>query len=287
MGKLAFFGGEGAIIKLTKHVYVHFTFFLVLALAFLFDIIQIVAFAFLTAMAHELCHLFSALLLGERPVRITVMPYGCRLSMYTIESGIHEVLIALAGPLFNLVMFLIFRTGPLAQMNLAMFIVNMLPALPLDGGRVAAVIAARLFGPFRAVGIMRNISRVLAAVIIALGALVAYLSGYNLSILIIGAFLLSSALSGDPAAMRIYKVMVGADKKLCDPGKVLGAQEFAASTSSPARLLLRHVPANKYFFVSVVDDSGHIVGRLTEEELADAITAHGARIKLGEIMKNS
>lgn len=108
------------------------------------------------AALHELGHLLAGLAMGMKPKKIELMPYGLSISFgltpndynKTILKGnfltIKKVLIALAGPVTNLVIICIamkvelglFSNLMIIYANLLLILFNLLPIYPLDGGRI-------------------------------------------------------------------------------------------------------------------------------------------------------
>ena len=124
-------------------------FFIILIwLIFATDIIVAVSY-FLVIFIHELGHYYVAKYCGYKLSKFSLSPYGVSLSYYgqTLEQK-DEIYIALAGPVVNLVVALItvafwwmFPTFYLVsynfvEVNLIIALTNLLPAFPLDGGRV-------------------------------------------------------------------------------------------------------------------------------------------------------
>ena len=113
---------------------------------------------FLSVLVHELAHSLTAKRLGYSVVSITLMIFGGVSHIRELRSrASHDFLIAAAGPASSLaigisasVLYLIYRDpfatgGPailqgilfyIGLQNIALAIFNMLPGLPLDGGRV-------------------------------------------------------------------------------------------------------------------------------------------------------
>ena len=124
------------------------------ALASLINAAILFSILFISVLLHELGHSFKALELGYETKHITLYPFGgiaaigpsSKTGQLMQEVPSHELKIALAGPFTNLVIFLL--ALPLYLMfdipfllefmilNLAMGIFNLLPAYPMDGGRV-------------------------------------------------------------------------------------------------------------------------------------------------------
>ena len=72
-----------------------------------------------------------SLMLKEKVASLKLLPWGCMLSLSSIPDKKHSILILLAGPLFNLIMFLL---GIYPEENLALALFNLMPVAPLDGG---------------------------------------------------------------------------------------------------------------------------------------------------------
>ena len=124
-------------------------FFIILIwLIFATDIYVAVSY-FLVIFIHELGHYYVAKYCGYKLSKFSLSPYGVSLSYYgqTLEQK-DEIYIALAGPVVNLAVALItvafwwmFPTFYLVsynfvEVNLIIALTNLLPAFPLDGGRV-------------------------------------------------------------------------------------------------------------------------------------------------------
>jgi Zn-dependent protease len=185
-------------------VYVHWTFLLLLGVVFftnlggapgaaLFAMAMLVAI-FGCVVLHELGHALTARAYGIPTRDITLYPIGgvARLERLT-DRPIEEFWIALAGPAVNvaiaaaLVLFLNLDGVPLAAVSLlrlmgqgdflatllianaGLALFNLLPAFPMDGGRILRAALAHFQGQLRATRIAAGLGVAVAGLILLYG----------------------------------------------------------------------------------------------------------------------
>ena len=135
-------------------------------------------------LAHELAHAAAASGFGLRVEEIRISPLG---ATARIESGFElspevEAAVAVAGPMASLVMAAvgIIMWGEGAELftgvNLGLALFNLLPAFPLDGGRIIRALAAGRMGWRGATRLAVTVSRVVA-VVLAMWGVVGFRAG--------------------------------------------------------------------------------------------------------------
>jgi len=116
----------------------------VLIIAFLFNNIN-TYFIFLVFISiHELSHFIVGIIGGWKPRKISIEPFGISLDFYNYNRffGFNKVFFYIVGPLVNLICAIIFIKIPIAlreeivYINILLFLFNILPILPLDGGKI-------------------------------------------------------------------------------------------------------------------------------------------------------
>lgn len=179
------------------------SFVLLVLLFYLLDTENRLPMILLAAALHEGAHALCILLLGGRIREFRISGLGGHL----IADNRHfsygkEIAVALAGPLTNvLVAFATVRLSGLfaseaamhmfAGFNLLLGLFNLFPVHPLDGGRIVRALALLTLGPGDGERLARFVSIFFSLLVIALGVLLFRRSGFNVSLLILGVFLLA------------------------------------------------------------------------------------------------
>ena len=150
---------------------------------------------------HELGHVAVATALGGRMERLSLTAVGAELKIgYDIPlTYSRDSLVALAGPLANLlagVLALALRWELAAALTFAVGIFNLLPILPLDGGRIVYGLLANRLDPDWADRLMTALSGCLVGLLVGVGA-VAAVQFANVTLLLTALWLLVGVLRRD------------------------------------------------------------------------------------------
>jgi Zn-dependent protease len=150
---------------------------------------------FTSVVLHELGHALAARAYGIGTDNITLYPFGGIASITgNPRSAWEEFVIAIAGPAVNFALFVIFAvlwaaTGwaslvTIAAINLSMGVFNLVPAYPMDGGRVLRAGLSTRMGWFRASDLSMRVGKGFAWLFLFAGVVT-----FSPSLLLVGAFL--------------------------------------------------------------------------------------------------
>lgn len=183
--------------------------FIFLILFYFTKQIELYAFIMIFALVHEFGHLLAGLLMGMKPEKLELMPFGVSISFKInvkeynkkIKKGnileIKKIIVAAAGPITNFIIILvtcnlkldILKSLIIIYTNFLIMIFNLMPIYPLDGGRILKGILHINLGKVKSEQYTNNISIITAIVITAISSiLILYME--NISIFLIDIYLL-------------------------------------------------------------------------------------------------
>lgn len=260
-----------------------------------------VALLFACVLLHELGHVFAARHYGVKTPDITLWPFGGIANMERIpEKPSEELVVAIAGPAVNVVIALVILVFlgatlgsaginadelakiedpassllvKLAGANIFLVLFNLIPAFPMDGGRVLRALLAMNMGHARATALAASIGQGLA---IGLGLLGIFT---NPMLMIIGVFVFLAA-SGEAGQVQLKEASRGhivADAMITH-FETLGPQ---STVDDAADALIRST--QKEF--PVVDGAGRLRGVLTRDAMIRALKDTGPQTPVIEVMQ--
>ncbi len=165
---------------------------------------------FACVVAHEFGHILTARNFGVKTPEVTLLPIGGVANMERIpEEPWQELLVAIAGPMVNVVIagLLLLAGGfsvadlqsidlekatlmqRLALINISLVVFNLIPAFPMDGGRVLRALLAVWLGPQRATEFAAKLGQFFAFLFVAAGLFL------NPMLVLIGMFIYIAAVS--------------------------------------------------------------------------------------------
>lgn len=255
----------------------------------------------LSVIVHELGHALVARRYGIETREIMLTPVGGLARLDGYPQGLAELAIAIAGPLVNLILAIAVFLGlasaglppwgagavvdlPSALQwlligNLGLFALNLLPAFPLDGGRILRAALSFPMGQERATKIATRLGMVLAG-FLGLAALMPWQFGvtFNVLLFLTALFVLLGA-SRESSLVRTLQALEGrrAGEAMMTRCERLAPQD---TIEWAVRLLLS--TTQRQF--PVVDGWGRVAGEVDRDRLLDLVARCPGDTPLLELM---
>jgi len=279
-----------------SEIRIHLTFFLLLAWFGIagysaagwtgsLDAILFILAVFACVVLHELGHALAARRYGITTPDITLLPIGglARLSRMPNDPK-QELVIAIAGPLVNVAIagiLVLFGanlaldaeeiTGygqgfisQLAVINLYLFAFNLIPAFPMDGGRILRALLALRFSRRRATEIAARIGQGIAFLFVLLGLV----TGNVLLILIaVFVFLAASSEAGHTGLMEVA-ARLPVERAMIRSFESLSPQASIGDAADAVLATTQHE-------FPVVDGGGRLRGVVTRRAIVASLRSHG------------
>ena len=248
---------------------------------------------FLCVLLHEFGHAIAAKAFGIKTPDITLLPIGgvARLERMP-EKPSQELIVALAGPAVNVAialgLFIVVgfggvmdaenpeRGGMLVQLmriNVWLVLFNLLPAFPMDGGRVVRALLATRMNYARATQIAATIGQACAFIFGFAGL-------FGNPILIFIALFIYIGASQEAAVAQMKDVSRGL------PVSSAMVREFhTLSADAPIEDAVDLLIATSQHDFPVLDRTGAVAGVLLRNDLVSALRKHGPTMRVGEVMR--
>lgn len=249
---------------------------------------------------HELAHLAAAKLTGVAIQEIRILPFGGSARMENpYRLPLRQILpVAAAGPCANLLLALCLaalaqwglleasKAALLAQPNMILFLFNLLPALPLDGGRMLFALLRHPLGEKKA-----HAAGLWSGRILAFGLLALTLAGglkrgiLNLSFVLAALFILACG-KDEKCALLKSRAQQLSDLLAADfSGRPARLYQLDASEQAGKALSLLRPREAGWFMLT---RSGKPAGMLGARELLDYLLNGGApEAALGDLLEFS
>lgn len=279
------FGGWWTHAEVLRRIRLHPLFLALLVVSWFAGLFQETFVLFLVVILHELGHAWMANALGYEVREVSLLPFGgvARLSYGNIGfAPRNEALVAIAGPFVNLVLVLLsalmYAAGLwsltfyhlVAGLNLWIAVFNLLPALPLDGGRIWRAARSRSLGYERATREGYRVGLWIAATLLLMGVTALWTGHPHFGMIILGMFLFVSAWAGR-RDLRMDTIRFLDAKRQQDRQSVQAIRSIASQISAPIRDVVKQFAPDRYHLVYVLSDDGAVAAIVEEDEVLAAV----------------
>lgn len=267
---------------------------------FLLGYIENILISFFVVLLHELAHTVVAKIFNYKIKNIELFPFG---GVARIEESIainpkHEVMIALAGPIFNFT--LIIMTYPFIEhiqnnekllffiyTNLIIGIFNLMPIIPLDGGRIVRAYLAFLIGVKRSTKVVVKISKAISIIIFLWGCLLTKQSPENVFVPLISIFLFIAAHREHQMAVFIFMKEITQKKQYLLSQGILNTKNLVAVKNTLLKDIMNQFTPRRYHIITVMDKKCNVIGVLTESQVLDGMIKYGMNVTLDQLLRRN
>ena len=254
---------------------------------------------FTAVLLHELAHMAAARRRGLGPGEVELLPFGgvARLGTELALRPADEVRVALAGPACNLVLTvaaLVLKSygiwhpdlGPFfVRINLMLAGFNLLPAFPLDGGRICRALWANRVGLSRATHRAARLGQVIGVLTVLLGLAGVALGTGGLVPAVIGFFVFFAAAREKGMASYHYIRHLTQKKSDIAARGLLPVRVLACPESLPVGEVAKRFLPNHFQVVTLLNSSFGLAGFLGESEIVEGLFERGPRLPVGLLLK--
>lgn len=267
------------MIKIGK-IYIHYLTVLLFVICWITRRLELIFLSYFAVFLHEMAHTLAALLIGIEPSYIAFFPFGVNLRVKSriIYSISDEILLYMSGPLLNAVLALFIQIFFQKTLyinyfywnNIGLFIFNLLPILPMDGGMVVKRILSDKIGSSNAEKILRYISAILIFLLLVFEIWLAVNNKLNFTLFFIIVFLTANIFTNNEKySINFIKELLYIKEK--QNKKINKADVLLMNEDYSERKVAESFNASKSYVVLKKNKKGKIVEILTEEEIIDKI----------------
>ena len=279
---------------------VHPTFLLVLVVYGVLGLVAQALLVFALVFGHELAHLLTARAYGFKVVGLELFPFGGAAYCDDLFEGrkLEESVMALAGPAFNIVLLFIGQalrwegmwTGALSddfvRYNVWLAGFNLVPVLPLDGGRVMRAFCAGSFGFVRTTKFLAKAGQGLG-VLLALYGVILWGRGQftegSLTFIILGGFFwLAGSKEISVAHITFLRQLTRKKEELMKKG-LMRSFWLTVHSKTPLVRIVEEFTPDRYAMVSLTDEKMDLNKILTETEVVEGMLREGIRFPVGKL----
>lgn len=283
---------------------IHLSSIIVIILALITDLGAEYLCAFISISIHEAVHIYFGKLFGLKIYNIALLPAGLTAVIDEAGASLREkIIIYLSGPLANAIIFMltfscyhilnsvvndnkiIYILTLFYKVNIYLTVFNMLPVLPLDGGRIFFEILAKQKGIYITLKYVKIIYFAFFCITFCVGIIQSYLY-HNFNILIISiylAYLIKSA-KWEAVFMNLKQLLFRRSRIL--KKGVYPVRTIVALKDVSLGDILKYMDFDSFHIIHILDEDFKLTYTLTEQDIIDGLIKYDKDISFDEFIKN-
>ena len=247
---------------------------------------------------HEYAHHLVALRFGLCMDEIRLYPFGAVLygELHRLNC-LQEIIVALAGPLFNLFLAVVFTalwwmvpeiyvwTDVVVMANTSLALFNLLPLYPLDGGRILLNLLTLKKNPRAAFRFLRIFSLIVSILCFALYFLSFVLGAPNYTVGMAGFLVLTGCLDGgtEIKLRKSYSAQFPEEKLRCG----IEVRTLAVSAKLTLFEILKLLHSDCYYRFLVLGENGKPIAELEHGVLSELVQTQNLHVPVETLLNKS
>ncbi|WIV10606.1 M50 family metallopeptidase [Proteiniborus sp. MB09-C3] len=279
-------------ISIKVNIFMLIVFALYFMLGYFIEVLVIV----FTVLIHEISHSLAARKCGFEINEIEIFPFGgiARFEYMKTIYPKEEIFICAIGPLSNFAVMIVFMGlkslyfdnylfDYIIKINKLMFIINIFPVFPLDGGKIIRAVLSLFIGYKSSTTKLSYITYMLCTIIILYDILNG-LIGDGTSLSLIAVFtIIAAKKEREMAAFAFIKSITGKTNEINRKKKMKAHLLVCIKTINIKEALDCFLP-NRYHIFIIIKSNGETIGTITESQLLEGIYSYGLDITLEELL---
>jgi len=280
---------------------IHPTFIGLLVLCSLCGLLTRAFLVFGLVILHELVHMLAAKGFGIKVNSIELYPYGGTAVLEDSFEGkkLEESVIAFAGPAFNFSLLFIIQylrwegilegqwSLELVKINFWLGCFNLIPVLPLDGGRIVRALLSGHFGFVKTTKFLAAAGKGLGGIFVILGFV---LQAFQFIVFEPAVFIVLGVFFWLGSTKELKNARIVFLKQLCRKKEMLlrrglmSSYCITVSQDTPVSRIVHEFTTDRYCLVSVLGRKDKLEHTLSETEVIQGMLEKGLKIRIGELV---
>lgn len=279
---------------------INYLLFILFMLYFILGYFNEVIIIFFSILIHELAHVCLAFKLGFKVNCVELFPFGgvARIEGFIGLEPLKEVKVAIIGPVINFLfaVILIFIKKYLFEYqiiilliktNLILALSNILPILPLDGGRILRAVLSLNLGIKKATSYILNFTYFLSVSMILCGVLLFIRDVNGIYLILFFIFIIIAAKKEKDMAVFIFlKQIICKSQKVSESG-IYKVQHIICLNDMKIKSVIENFLPNKYHIIIVIDREGNVIETLYEKQILEGVIKYGYDITIEKLLNKN
>ena len=248
---------------------------------------------FFSVLLHELGHIIIAKFFNIQVLEIQLYPFGGIAYTENISKygGRIELFVALGGPFISMLIAIAFYffgkhlslSSTIIKYNTALFLFNLVPALPLDGGSIVRNLLLSKHSYKCATKFMTRSGKILSILILLYNISLILNRQITISYMTVAFFIFLGALREEKNCSYIY--LLNRNNKKVKRLHNLHVRQLNVSEETYIRSIVEQFSPGNICRVMVFNEKGEVVKELCEADIMDGFLKYGYYGKIKDIVE--